>query len=370
MLMWRGKIYSPNSAVECKVFEDGGLVVADGRVVELGEAQEMLDKYKCELKNFVGAMVPAFCDIHLHWVQNRVKGSFEGELLPWLRDGVWPEEGKFEDSEYAREVLGEFWREIEVAGTVAGGIYSSVHREATEMALEQAGDHGCFVVGNVLMDQNSPEGLEMGFEDEMKMVEDFAKRYGRRYAVTPRFAPTCTMELMKGVGQIAAEHGLVVQSHLSENLDEIAWVKELFPGIETYTEVYAEAGLLNERSIMGHCIHLSEKEWEIFAASGAVVAHCPTSNKALGSGRMPLEKLREYGIRFALGTDIGAGPGLEMEDVMREFLAVHRESGVEVSFEEALYRATLAGCEILGCADKYGNFEAGKIAKFKIIDEK
>lgn len=343
--IFRGAVLNPISEKKCDFFEDGA-VLLDRKVSEIGNFSNLYSKYgeDCEVIETHALILPPFTDIHLHWVQNKVKGSFGGALLPWLQKHIWPEEAKFKDREYTHKMIDKFYDELLKNGTKNAMIYSSVHKEATEIAMKKGEGLGNFVVGNVLMDQNSPDYLQKSTNEEIEIVEYFAEKYGAKYVVTPRFAPTCTFELMKHVSEIAKKNDCFIQTHLSENIDEIAWVSQLFPEQKSYTEVYEKAGILGEKTILGHCIHLSDKEWEILAKSGAVIAHCPTSNIALKSGTMPVEKLWEYKIPYALGTDIGAGPKLSMIDVMRAYLEVH---GNKVTAVDALYRATLAGAKIM-----------------------
>jgi len=384
-MIYRGKIFNPQSSTNCDIFGDGGLVVEKGKIIDIGEYEKLKKKYKnIETKNTKGIIFPAFTDIHLHWVQNRVKGTFSGtELLPWLKKYIWPEESKFKDKKYTDKMLAKFYKELTENGTRNGIIYSSVHKYALEKAISEGKKYGNFIIGNVLMDQNSPDYLQMKTSDEIKLVEYLAKKYKEKYAVTPRFAPTCTMELMKKTAAIAKKHGSFIQTHLSENKGEIAWVRELFPEQKTYTEVYLKAGLLGKKTILGHAIHLEEKEFEILKKTGTNIAHCPTSNIALLSGRMPVEKFMKYKIPFALATDIGAGPKLSMLDVMSTYMDIHnkardkqKKSGIkkgeleipEITFVDALYRATLAGAEIMGISKEHGNLNKGKKAEFVVID--
>ena len=442
MKIYRGTIINPLNSKKCEFFVDGGLVVdsgsdlgmsgvgwsggasgsgssgagrgtnssgasADscGKIVEIGDFKKIFKKYarRSELsakkpekklgKNHIvgdvvvdtgGVILPAFTDVHLHWVQNRVKGSFHEVILHWLRDHIWPEEAKFKNTKYAEKMVDGFYKELLKNGTKNAMIYSSVHKEATEIAIKKGLKFGNFIIGNVLMDQHSPANLQMTTKDEIKLVEYFAKKYGKKYAVTPRFAPTCSMTLMKKVAQMAKKHGCYVQTHLSEHLAEVHLVQLLFSEQKSYTEVYEKAGLLGEKTILGHCIHMKENEWKILKKSGAAVAHCPTSNMALGSGRMPVEKLLKYKIPYALATDIGAGPHLSMIDVMREYVFVHSKarelsktmangtnySGLripKITAIDALYRATLAGAQLMQIDKNHGNLKKGKSAEFVVI---
>lgn len=367
-MIYRGLILNPKSSSVCDFFVDGALVVENGKIKDIGDFQKLRNKYKkAQVKNTDGIIVPAFTDIHLHWVQNRVKGSFTGALLPWLKNHIWPEEAKFSEKKYTDKMVEQFYDELDSSGTRNAMIYSSIHKYSTEKALIEGNKHGNFIIGNVLMDQNSPKNLQVSTEEEIKLVEYFAKKYRSKFAITPRFAPTCSMELMKKIAKIAKKYGCFIQTHLSENKDELALVHKLFPAQKNYTDVYFQAGLLGPKTILGHCIHLSDQELKLLAKTKSKVAHCPTSNIALKSGRMPVEKLLKYKISYALATDIGAGPKLDMLDVMRAYLKVHKGHCKNINEVDALYRATLAGAEIMGIAKEHGNLDKGKKAEFNVF---
>jgi guanine deaminase len=383
-MILRGEIINPQNSKKYNFYKDGGLFISNGKVKDIGNFVSIKRKYKDEkIIETDGTILPGFCDVHLHWVQNRVKGNFSGnELLPWLKKYIWKEEAKFKDKKYTEKMLEIFYKELDTNGIKHGMIYSSVHEHAAEMAIEEGIKCGDFFIGNVLMNQNSPKDLQIDTDEEIKIVEKLAKKYGRYYVVTPRFAPTCSMKLMKKIAEIAKKYGCLIQTHLAENKDEIAWVEELFPEQKSYTEIYEEAGLLGKKTILGHAIHLSDKEFKILKKTGTAIAHCPTSNIALNSGRMMVEKLIKYKIPYALGTDIGAGPSLSMLDVMQTYIKVHNDARKEqlirglnkdeleipeITFEDALYRATLAGAEIMGIDKFTGNLNKGKNADFIIV---
>lgn len=341
----------------------------DGKIICIGEFIKIQKKYlKEKIVDTKSVIIPAFTDIHLHWVQNRVKGTFGGTLLPWLKKHIWPEESKFANKKYTDKMAAKFFKELAENGTRNAIIYSSIHKYSTEKAIIDGKKNGNFIIGNVLMDQNSPDYLIVSTKEEIKLVESLAKKYKNAYAITPRFAPTCSMELMKKVASIAKRYGCFIQTHLSENKDELSWVKALFPVQKNYTDVYYKADLLGKRTILGHCIHLSDDELKILQKTGSKIAHCPTSNIALKSGIMPIAKILKYKIPFALATDIGAGPKLSMIDVMKAYLKVHKSKSVTAI--DALYRATLAGTEIMEISKNHGNLNKEKCAEFVTIPKK
>lgn len=366
-VLYRSSIVNPINSYKCDFYEDGGLYVENGMVANLGHFDDIISAYcDVELQELEGVIVPGFTDAHLHWVQHRVSGHYSGELLKWLQDYIWPEEGLFIDDDLAMSTAAKFYSDLLRAGTVMGMSYSSTHASATKIALKKM--RGDWIVGNVLMSINAPNFLTdfslhdpyilQGFMDEIDI---------EHYAITPRFAPNLSAASLKALGDIALWSNAIIQTHLAESCAELVWVRELFPDAANYTEVYDRAGLLTKRTILGHCIELSDSEWHCLATRGCWVAHCPSSNEALGNHRMPLEKLREFNVPYALGSDIGAGPSHSMLHVLQRFFMVHRAAAVPITFVEAIYRATLAGAEAMGRGSIAGNFSFGKRADFILL---
>lgn len=372
MLAYRGTIINPRGEDHCAFYADGLLVVNDaGQVHAIGPAEAVAKRFGAHSLEHIDPkpaplILPAFTDAHLHWVQNRVRGTATGQgLLTWLNNCVWPEETRFTDAGYARDAAAKCFADLARCGTLAGAVYSSIHDTALD-AFQPPFGH--FVVGNVLMTRNSPASLTQAEDEALAITSRAASRLKSRYAVSPRFALTCSMALMKGAAEIARRNDSFIQTHLSENLDEIAWVRELFPDCRSYTGVYHRAGLLGPKTIFGHCIYLDDDELTMLKETNSVIAHCPTSNEALASGRMPIERIQRAGIRWALASDIAAGPQLSMWHVMKTFLRVHAAAGLRFTPTEALYRATLAGAEALGMASQCGNLDVGKEANFLLLE--
>ncbi len=369
-LILRGIVLNPLNSQECQFFADGGLLISKTTFLAVGHFDDLRLEYpQAKIIEYVPQktiLVPLFADIHLHWVQNRIKGNFgDLELLSWLQNHIFPEEARFADEDFAHQMAKQFFRELVRNGTGIAAIFSSVHESALEIALEHG--LGYIVIGNVLMDQESPPELKQNRDEAIAISRRLAKKWASSYAITPRFSLACTERLLREAGEVARQNSIWIQTHLAENLTEITKVDKLFPNHADYTDTYEQAGLLTPRTILGHCIHLSNSELQRIKASGAAIAHCPTSNKELKSGRMPIEQIRDYEIPFALASDIGAGPHLCMLDVMQAFLHVH-EGHALISPTEALYRATLAGTEILGLAKSCGNFVVGKTANLVVLE--
>lgn len=367
MSIFRSSILNPQSCSKCDFIEDGGLMVSENGIIqEIGNFDKLFKKSRqkvLELDNTV--IIPSFADIHVHMPQNHVRGQFENQLLPWLKECIWPEESKFSDRKFADKKADKFYHDMARQGTLLSLVFGTIHENSLHSIFSHKIGHT--IAGNVLMDQNSPDYLIQNTEEAIKITDILAREYKGNYAITPRFAPTCTMELMKAVSKIAEKCKTWIQSHLAENMDEVKWVKELFPNYKSYTDVYMQAGLLGPKTIMAHCIYMNDKELDLIKKTDTKIAHCPTSNIALGSGRMPVEKIKEWDISFALASDVGAGPSLSMLHVMQKYMEQHNKAGIKITPADALYRATLAGAEILSKNDITGNLNKGKEANFAIV---
>ncbi len=339
----------------------------DGRIAALSNERPPVGG---ELVDYSGHLIlPGFIDTHIHLPQLHERAMISDSLLEWLEKYIFPAEEKFADPEFAREVSREFFSGLLRNGTTTAVVFSSSHREATEIAFEEAMKSGIrAVIGQVLMDMNGPEGLLTTPERAVEDIKAVALRWhgfdGRLfYAVTPRFAVSCTMELMRAAAEVAKEMGLYIQTHLSEQIGEIEEVMRLFPEAESYTNVYLKAGLLGESTIVAHAIHLSDRERKILAETGTRVAHCPSSNFFLHSGVMDLKAQESAGLTVSLGSDVGAGPFLSMLEVLRDAYYAN----VMNPFK-AFHLLTMGGARALGMEDWIGSLEVGKEADFVVID--
>jgi len=370
--IFKACVINPITADRVDRYDPGYLVVTGGSIERLSPDDprpalpfaEFIDLGK-------QTIVPGFVDTHIHFPQFRIMGVGSGELLTWLNTYTYPEEARFANPEYAAEIAQEFFDALASHGTTTAAIYSSIHEEATDLAFSAAQTKGIRAfIGKVMMDRNSPEALledtEESIARSLRLFEkwDGAENGRLRYVFTPRFAGSCSMDLMKRVGKIANDRRAFVQSHLSENTDEVKWVRRLFPQNPSYTAVYDFAGMLTKRCIIAHCIHLTSDEIATLSRSQVNVAFCPHSNRILGSGTMPYRRLRDAGLNISLGTDVAGGPSLAMFEQMEEAMA-----SANISWSEALYLATLGGAKALGLADEIGNFESGKDADFLVVDQ-
>ena len=309
--------------------------------------------------------LPGFIDLHTHLSQYYIRGLYEPALLPWLNKYVFPEEERSKNIEYAEKLSRDFFSAMLKTGTTTCVIYTAPFFSACDMAFEIAKETGIrALIGMTMMDMNCPENLP---QNSHKTLEEsillYEKWHGKNakldYIFTPRFAPTCSLELMKEVVKYAIEHNAWIQTHLSENKEEIEMVKEIF-GYKSYTEVYQKAGLLTQHSIFAHCIHLGDEEIKMLAENKCKIAHCPDSNFFLKSGEFPLQKIEEAGIEYGLGSDVGAGTSLNM--LYHTKMMNYRQSDYPVLPAKALYHITLGSAKLLGVDEIIGSLEIGKEA--------
>ncbi|MGQ7818337.1 guanine deaminase [Metapseudomonas furukawaii] len=359
--------------------EDGLLVVEDGRVKALGDANTLLPSLAAdvEVREYRDALItPGFIDTHIHFPQTGMIASYGEQLLDWLNTYTFPTEKQFADKAHAADVAGIFIKELLRNGTTTALVFGTVHKESVDAFFEAA--HALdlrMIAGKVLMDRNAPDYLtdtaESGYADSKELIERWHGKGRLHYAVTPRFAPTSTPEQLELAGKLYGEYpGLYMHTHLSENRKEIEWVKELFPTRKGYLDVYDHYKLIGERSVFAHGVHLCDDECKRLAETGSAVAFCPTSNLFLGSGLFDLEKLEAHGVRVGLGTDVGAGTSFSQLQSLNEAYKVMQLQGKKLDPFKSLYLATLGGARALYLDDRIGNFQTGKDADFVVLDYK
>jgi len=360
-----------------KYYADGMLVVDGGHVVMAGE-RALLEPSLTENTEIIDhsskLIVPGFVDTHIHFPQLDMIASFGEELLDWLEKYTFPEEAKFADPEHAAECAGFFVQELLRNGTTSALVYGTVHKASVDALFAEAYRRGMrMVAGKALMDRNVPENVrdtaESGDADSRALIAQWHGKGRLGYAITPRFAPACSDEQMTLAGKLLAEHpDVLMHTHLSENGAEIDWVQKLYPTAKDYLDVYAKFGLLTDRSVFAHCVHMKSEEFQRMAEADAAIAFCPTSNLFLGSGLFHLKEAEKYGIKVGLGTDVGAGTSVSILETMNEAYKVCHLKGDTLTPYKAFYLATLGGAKALNIADKIGSFEAGKEADFLVLD--
>jgi guanine deaminase len=369
----RGPLLIPMRGGFVQYHADGALAGDErGMLVFVGDWKELSSKVGVDFpspRRSDGVMLPPFLDVHTHIPQHPIRGGFldgvppdvkEGRLLAGLARNVFPAEIQCNSEELSRRVVGEFHSDTLAHGVVGGAAYMTISAPATRIALTDL--PSMWSVGLVLMNQNCPENLRTDEANLDLDVESLAAEFGRRFIVTDRFAVAVDSTLRRRGAALAARFGLRTQTHLNEQTSEKDFVeKRLYPNYASYTDVYRRDGLLEQECIVAHCVHMRNEEWKMLADSGAAVAHCPTSNLALGSGVMSLANVSEYQIPFAIATDIGASPTVSMLAEMGRFIAVHRGLATH---EQALYRATLAPAEILNLDKELGQLAPGRPMSF------
>ena len=381
----RGFLIDTPAPARTRGFRDGALIVSGSRILHAGEYEEL--RILPEARDIVWqggpqhVLLPGLIDIHAHIPQYPAVGRIEESLLPWLQRYIFPREREF-DAEAARAFAPYFFSSLARNGTTFAVLYAAVFEDSCHECFAAAEESGLrAIIGKVMMDRGSYGNLDesqilsVSIDQTRRLIQRWHGAAGGRleYAVSPRFAITCSGEMMSAAAELAREHGTWIQTHLSENHLEIQTVRELFPEHPDYTSVYAAHGLTGPRSIFGHCIHLSDREISLLKDSGSLIAHCPTSNLFLRSGVMPWNKIQAAGIPFGLGSDVAGGPELSMWRVMRAAL----ESQIARSFYEEgpiptpsmiFHQATLGAASALGRAGDLGSLEPGKQADVLMVD--
>lgn len=380
---WRGKLLhfvaDPHEVGESatQYWDDGVLYVKNGLVQLVGNATEVLPQLPDTIKvrhHPEYFILPGFIDTHIHYPQTEMVAAFGTQLLEWLNTYTFPVESQFQDETYAAEIANFFLKELLRNGTTTALVFGTVHPQSVEAFFKEALALNLrMIAGKVMMDRHAPEYLtdtpESSYTDSKALIERWHKVGRLQYAVTPRFAPTSTPAQLAKAAQLLQEYpDVYLHTHLSENLNEIAWVKALFPDAKNYTDVYHQAGLTGKRSVFAHGIHLDADECQCLASTQSGIAHCPTSNQFLGSGFLNLTQLEQFKIKVGLGTDIGGGTSFSLFRTMASAYEVQQARGRSLDPFKALYLATLGGAKVLDLEGTVGNFQIGNEADFILID--
>ena len=370
-----------DDAAAWQYIEDGALFIQDGHVRHCGTWQDALaalpelSRESARYFDYRGKLIlPGFVDAHVHYPQLRVMGSFGRQLLDWLEHYTFPAEASFADRNVAEQTSDFFLDRLIAHGTTTASVFPTVHAHSVDAFFEAAEARKLrMLCGKVLMDRHCPENLrdtaQSAWDDSQALIARWHGKARLRYSVTPRFAPTSTEAQLKVAGELfASAPDLHLQSHLSENQRELAWVGELFPGRANYLDVYDHFGLIGPRSIYGHGIHLDAGERTRLAETGTALAFCPTSNLFLGSGFFNFHALSQAGVSIGLASDVGGGNSLS---ILRTLAAAYQVSQAQhhvLSPWRAWYLATLGGARALALDQFIGNFTPGKEADFVVLD--
>ena len=368
------------------VFEpDGLLVVARGpdgvdAVVAVGPFATLADQYvNVPIQHWPGRIItPGFVDLHVHYPQVDVIGSPASGLLPWLENYTFPQESRFTDAGHAQAVAAFFLTELLRNGVTTALTFATSHPRSVDAFFAEAQVRGLRMIGGkVLQDRHSPDGVRDQTEQSLTDTEALIQRWHGKsrlgYAITPRFAPSCSDAQLRGAGELAARYPDVwIQSHVAENKDEIAWARELFPASRSYLSVYDDFGLMRQRAIYAHCIHFDDADRALMRSTGAAAAVSPTSNLFLGSGFFDYAGADRIGFRYGLASDVGGGTSLSPFHTMLAAYYVGREGqtkkGVSLSPQQLWWQHTAGAAEALGLDGVIGNLQVGCEADFCVLN--
>ncbi|MBX2864644.1 MAG: guanine deaminase, partial [Leptolyngbyaceae cyanobacterium MAG.088] len=361
-----------------RYLKDGLLILAGGHIHAFGPYTKLQSQYKnISITEYPGRLImPGFIDTHIHYSQTKMIASYGEQLLEWLNQYTFPTESKFNDKTYARNVAEVFLDELLRNGTTTALVFACVFPQSVDAFFEAAERRNlCMIAGKVMMDRNAPDNLcdtaTSSYQETKALIQKWHKRGRLYYAVTPRFAITSTNEQLRLAGQLLQEFpDVYLHTHLSENMDEVAWVKQLFPDCHGYLDTYDQAGLVKERSVFAHGIQLTDDEFKRLSEAKSAISFCPTSNLFLGSGLFKIEQAKsvDYPVKVGLGTDVGAGTSFSMLQTANEAYKVAQLRHQKLSPFNALFLATLGGARALCLDDTLGNFDVGKAADFIVLD--
>ena len=380
-LTFRGDPFLIGKDAAAQYESDALVVLEGGRIKAFGAYASLKDSLPADtpITTYTDALIlPGFIDLHVHYPQTQIIGAYGKQLIDWLNRYTFPAELQFADVEHARAVSRLFLDECLRVGTTTAMVYGTVHAHSVEVFFEESQRRGLrMIAGKVMMDRNAPVGLldtaQSGYDQSRALLEKWHGVGRLGYAITPRFAPTSSPAQLEAAGALWREFPQAhLQTHISENTAEVAWVRELFPDRSSYLDVYDHYGLVGKRAVFGHGIHLEEAEWQRLHDADAAVAHCPTSNEFLGSGlfRFDNAKKKDRPVRVGLGTDVGAGTCLSPLRTMGEAYKIGELCGNSLCAADAFFLATRGAAESLHLEDKIGSIAPGMEADLVVLDLK
>ena len=354
----------------------GGILIRAGKIKAIG-AGDALRAAHPQAKVFEYGdklLVAGFVDAHVHYPQTAIIASWGKRLIDWLNCYTFPEEMRFDDQHYAA-MIAERYLDLALShGTTAFSSYSTIHPVSVSALFEAAAKRGlCVIAGKTCMDRNAPEGLcdtpQSAYDDSKALLQKYHGRDRLNYAITPRFSPTSSPEQLDALGQLWAEHPeCLMQTHLSEQVDEIEWVRALFPEARDYLDTYERYGLLGARGVYGHAIHLEPREKDRLKEVGAALVHCPTSNAFIGSGLFDMGGLMTAGQRIGLATDTGGGSSFSMLRTMASAYEIGQLNGTVLHPAELMWLATAGSAKALHLDPQIGTLDPGKFADIVVLD--
>ena len=359
-----------------RVITDGAVLIEDGRISAVGAAGDLLQAHPgARVTEYGNHLICAgFVDAHVHYPQTAIIASWGKRLIDWLNTYTFPEEMRFHDAAFARETADRYLDLTRANGTTTVTSFCTIHPESVDALFEAADARGQRIIaGKTCMDRNAPEGLrdtvQTAYDDSKALLEKWHGRGRATYAITPRFSPTSTPDQLSALGALWGEHpDVLMQTHLSEQVDEIAWVQELFPNSRDYLDTYEAHGLLREGGLYGHAIHLTERERMRLREMDAGLVHCPTSNTFIGSGLFDMAGLMAEGQRVGLATDTGGGSSFSMLRTMAAAYEIGQLRGTPLHPAQLMWLATQGAARALRMEDKIGNIVEGMEADLVVLD--
>lgn len=360
-----------------RYIEDGAVVIGDGKIVMVGDwnARAASHHDGSEIIDHRPHLIMAgFIDPHIHFPQMQVIGAYAGGLLEWLNTYTFVEEQRFIEQAHANRIAGAFFDTLLEHGTTTAAAYCTVHPESVDAFFSEAEKRNMLMVGGkVMMDRNAPQALldtpQSGYDQTRAGIARWHGKGRAHYAITPRFAITSTHEQMAMAEALAREFpDLHIQTHVSENLAEIAYANELYPNYGDYVGIYEKFHLLGPKTLLGHAIHLSHRETEVIADTRSVAVFCPTSNLFIGSGLFDYDRQHERGVRIATATDVGGGTSYSMLRTMDEGYKVMQLRGQRLTPFRSFYHMTLGNARAMSLDDRIGTLEAGKDADIVVLN--
>lgn len=371
--------HTPRSTNDTEAYayiEDGALLLRDGLIAATGTPAELLalahDVKVVDHRPHL--LMAGFIDAHIHFPQVQIVASWGSQLLDWLNGYTFPAEAEYSDAQHARSMARQFCDLLTDHGTTTAVAFCSVHKASAEALFYEAASRDMrMIAGKTMMDRNAPDAVldtaQSSYDDSTALITDWHGKGRAHYAITPRFAITSTPAQLEAAGALTTEHpDCFVQTHLSENHDEIAYTAKLYPETQDYLHVYEHYGLLGSRTLLGHAIHLKEREIGALAETGAHPVFCPTSNLFLGSGLFDHDGLQERGIQSGIATDVGAGTSYSMLQTLSEGYKVLQLQDQKLEALRAFHWITRGNAEVLGLADRIGTLEAGTEADVVVLD--
>ncbi|WP_300513235.1 guanine deaminase [Aliiroseovarius sp.] len=367
--------HAPIDEVVCHE-QRGAVAVEAGRIVEVGPADTLRRAHpQAEVTDYGAALISAgFIDTHVHYPQTAVIASWGKRLIDWLNTYTFPEETRFADPAHATEIAATYFDLVTANGTTTTVSYCTIHPDSVDAYFTEAARRGLRVLGGkTCMDRNAPDGLrdsaQSAYDDSKRLLEHWHGRGRASYVITPRFAPTSTPEQLSALGALWREHPeCLMQTHISEQHEEIAWVADLFPRARDYLDVYEDFGLVGPGALMGHAIHLTERERARLKELDASLIHCPTSNTFIGSGLFDMEGLMAEGQRIGLATDTGGGSSFSMLRTMAAAYEVAHLRGASLHPAQLWWLATAGSARAIRMEDRIGTLAPGMEADLVVID--